>query len=555
MRKRRKGEQTMKKTFKAVLSLALCLCIVLSCTAVCFAAQKKDLTPIIIIPGFGQSETIVYDENGNVLGDISEFTLEALKTNELFKNLTDPKKLSSLIKSTPNLGQYLADVLFDMFKAFRRNADGTAIYKTEVRQFNKPYSEYTDEEREEVDKHINIKGVEEYDGIRYYFTYDTFGSFEESAESFHKFLNDVVLKQTGADKVNIVPVSQGGALFAGYLDLYKEDYKHIKKVVSMAPAYDGSVIVGDVLNDRIKIYDADYLDDTALPLLFGDLFGGKAKGYAVSAVLRTLLSNKQQTEIIKKALRAVVESLALNNTMMWALCPNEDYESAKELLLADDAHASLRAETDRYFKARENLSYNLKTLMANGTVVHSICCYDVGCYLSYLFENGEKNADDLLAPSSSSLGATCADTGKTLGSDYVSPHTYCNDPAHNHISPDNVIDASTSVLPENTWYFKNVSHMALNNRHDVKGFAAELIKNDSITDVHSFPGQSQFVQLPEYTAVNGENGFIYYYDSNGSLAYSEKAKEQESNLNIVMSKLFYQFVNLLVPFIKYMVNN
>lgn len=545
----------MKKPLKAMLSLALCLCIILSCTAVSFAAKKKDLTPIIIIPGFGQSETMVYDEDGSPLGDISEFTLETFKSNEIIKNLTNPKKLSSLIKSTPDFGQYLADVIYDMFKPFRRNADGSAIYKTEVRQYNKPYSDYTDEERREVNSHINIRNVEEYDTVRYYFTYDTFGSFEESAKSLHNFINDVVLKQTGADKVNIVPVSQGGALFAGYLDLYKEDYKHIKKVVSIAPAYDGSIIVGDILNDRIKIYDADYLDDTALPLLFGDLLGGKAKGYAVSAVLRALLSNEQQTDIIKKALRAVVESIAINNAMIWALCPGEDYESAKERLIADDAHAPFRAETDRYFEARENLVDNLYALMANGTVVHNICCYDIGCYLSYLFESGEKNADDLLTPASSGLGTTSADTGKTLGSNYVSPHTYCKNEAHNHISPDNVIDASTSALPENTWYFKNVAHMTLNNRHDVKDFAAELIKNDRITDVHSYPGQSQFVKFPEYKAVDGEDGFTYYYAPDGTFAYAEKQKQPENHFNTVMAKLFYQFVRLLKPFIKYMIVN
>lgn len=545
----------MKKTFKAMLSLALCLCIILSCSAVSFAAAKKDLTPIVIIPGFGQSETMVYDKDGSPLGDISEFTLEAFKTNEIIKNLTNPKKLSSLIKSTPDFSQYLADVLSDIFKAFRRNADGTPIYRTEVRQFNKPYSEYTDEERREVDSHINIKGVEEYDNIRYYFTYDTFGSFAESAESFHRFLNEVVLPQTGADKVNIVPVSQGGALFAGYLDLYKEDYKHIKKVVSIAPAYNGSIIVGDILNDRIKIYNADYLDDTALPLLFGDLLGGKDKGYAISAVLRTLLTNKQQSDLIKKCVRSAVDSLAINNTMMWALCPDEDYQSAKERLISDNSHAALRAETDRYFEARENLVDNLYTLMANGTTVHSLCCYDVGCFLSYLFESGEKNADDLLAPSSSSLGATCADTGKTLGNNYVSPHTNCDDPTHRHISPDNVLDASTSALPENTWYFKNVSHMSLNNRHDVKAFAAELIKNDNIKDVHTFPGQSQFVEFPEYEAVDGDNGFTYYYAPDGSLAYTEKQKQPENHFNTVMAKLFYQFIRLLKPFIKYMIVN
>lgn len=549
-KKKKERGDFMSRKLKSFLSFILCISILLSCSAFAFAAKEPDLTPVVIIPGFGQSETIVYDEDGNVMGDTSEFSLESLKTNKLIKNLTDPKKLSALISKTPDLGKYVAEMLGDMLAAFRKNNDGTPVHKTVVRHFDKPYSQYTAEEKAEVDKHISIDGLDAYNSVRYYFTYDTFGSFYESAESLHKFITEVVLPQTGAKKINIVPVSQGGALFAGYLDLYKEDGKYFKKVVSMVPAFDGSIIVGDIFNDRIKIYDADYLDDTALPLLFGDLFGGKAKGYAVSAVLRALLSNEQQTDLIKKALRSVIECLALNNTMMWTLCPTADYEGAKARLLSDDAHASLRSETDRYIEARANLVGNMQELMENGTVVHSICCYGGGCYLPYLFENGHKNADDLLTPASSSLGATSADTGKTLGKDYVSPHTYCSDPTHNHISDDDVIDASTSALPENTWFFSGVSHMGLNNRNDVKDFAAQLIVNDSIVDVYTYPGQSQFVKLPEYTAVKGENGLTYYYAPDGSFVYAMKEKAQENSFDIAAGKLFYSFVKVLSKFIR-----
>ncbi|MCM1363966.1 MAG: hypothetical protein NC122_02495 [Faecalibacterium sp.] len=519
----------MKKNVRKFLSLLITLLIILSCVTVAFGAQEEKI-PVVLIPGFGQSDTRVYDDNGSYLGDISEFSLKSFETNEILSSLVSPKKLSQLVNAHPNLAEYVYEFMCDLFVAFRHNDDGTPVNTTKVTRFNNPYSKLTAEERAEVDKHISLGSLSEYDDIRYYFTYDTFGSVKEAADDLHTYITDVVLAQTGAEKVNIVPVSQGGALFVEYLDLYKEDYKYINKVIGIVPAYDGATIVGDILTDQVKIYDIDYFHKTALPAVFKTLAGSETTGYLISMALRCVLSADVQQQVFKKALQAAVDCLAKNNSMMWALCPAEFYEQARERLISDESHDTFRSETDRYDLARKNFTSNLAELIDGGTVVHNIASYDVGCYLSVLFDHGNTNADDLLAPSSPGLGATCADTGKTLGKDYVSPLTYCSDPTHNHISPDNVLDASTGFLPENTWYFKGISHMGLNGREDVKNFAAQLILNDDIVDIYTYPGQSQFVELPEYEqVVDEEQGVIKYYNADGEFMYQKNIPQDSSN--------------------------
>lgn len=45
----------------------------------------------------------------------------------------------------------------------------------------------------------------------------------------------------------------------------------------------------------------------------------------------------------------------------------------------------------------------------------------------------------------------------TLGDDYVQ----ARDVGHNCLSEDGIIDASTCMLPENTWFIKNYGHAIL----------------------------------------------------------------------------------------------
>ena len=540
----------MNRKLKIVLSIMLCFSIVFSLSAVAFAAYEDEKLPIILIPGFGQSETRAYDEDGNCLGITSDFALESLTSKEIIKSLTSPAKLRSIAKKNPDMGQYVYDLLCDLFKAFRRNDDGTPVYRTEVIRFDKPYSQLSDEEQAIIDKHVTLDMLSDYDDVRYYFTYDTFGSVEEFAASLHDYVVNVVLPQTGAKKVNIIPISQGGALFVEYLDLYKEDYKYFNKIVSMVPAFDGSVIVGDILTDQVKIYDTDYFYSTALPGVFKDLTGKASTGYAIAAALQCVFKDETMVDILKRAVEAAIDCLARNNSMLWALCPNAFYEEASERLLSDEAHASFKSETDRYFEARMNFRSNIKELQDMGVIFHTIASYGGGLFLSSLFDHGNENADDLLHISSPGIGATSARMGETLGKDYVSPGTYCTDPAsHNHISPDNTVDASTGALAENTWYFKNISHMMLNTREDVKSFAAELIVNDSIVDVYTYPGQKQFVELPEYTKkLSADGKTAYYYDENGKLMYYE-AVTADNSTNDFFAKIFYGFYAKLYSFI------
>ena len=523
----------MKSSAKRIFSLLLAVLLLLSCASAAGAKKAApEKTPIVLIPGFGQSETAVYDKDGTYLGNINSFTLPGLNdVGSILKRVLGPVLASATTKMDIGLTEAVEDLMDDIFKPFALNSDGTPVYDKVVDYYGDAYSNLPPEAQQTVQHHISLHGLEDYNDVRYYFTYDTFGSIKQAGDDLHTYLHDVVLKQTGAKKVILVPVSQGATVLTQYLADYPEDYPLFKKIICMIPAFDGAQILGDIMTDNVTIYDINYDHETVLPeLLEGDL------GYQISLALRFALSEQQLKKVLAAALEKARQNLVVNSTAMWALVPAADYAKVKAQFLGDESHKKLYAECEAYDAARKALPKTLHKLKNGGVSVQIVCCYGTGNTFPFLFGSGNLNSDDLLTPASASLGATFANLGETLGDDYVCKGTHCKNKAHNHLSPDRMIDASTCEFPENTWFFKDVKHREANLRNDLKDFAAQIILNDEIKDIYTYPGYEgkQFLDPKDAvahtidgTGVSGKT-IHYYYDKDWHFLYSEVAEQPET---------------------------
>ncbi len=535
----------MKKMSKQLLCVLLSL-VLLVCAAVpaFAAADKEEKTPILLIPGFGQSETKVYDGD-EYLGMINAFELPGLNVENILRQVLAPAFLSVVTRSDLQLSKAVKGLADDLFKAFKTNPDGTPVYERIVTPNDAAFSNLPPEKQQEVQHHIAIHGLDDYNDVRYYYAYDSFGSIKQVSDGLHRFLTEIVLPQTGAKKVTLVPVSQGGTVLTQFLADYPEDIQYIKKIVAVIPAFDGAQILGDVMTDNVTIYDINYDHETVLPaLLPGDT------GYQVSLALRAALPSRVVEKVLREALEEVRQLLVVNSTMMWALCPAADYAKVKDKYLGDEAHAKVRAECDAYDAARRALPGTLQNLLADGMPIHIVSCYGTGNMMPELFGSGNINSDDLLTPYSSGLGATFANIGETLGDGYTAKGTVCSDPAHNHLSPDGMIDASTCALPENTWFFKGIQHTYMNFREDVKDFAAKLILDD-VKDIYSLAGYSQFNDpLDRIDHKTETEKAVFYYDKNGAFLYSESKQEEVQpspfwkGLAGIVNTLYRSFDNL-----------
>lgn len=101
----------------------------------------------------------------------------------------------------------------------------------------------------------------------------------------------------------------------------------------------------------------------------------------------------------------------------------------------------------------------------------------------------DNDSDGTVDTMYASAGATVALRGETLGDGYKQKV----DCGHNHLSPDGRIDASTCILPENTWFIKGMLHA---NCHDgIMKMYNRLMFSDDNMNVFSDPLYTQFCRM------------------------------------------------------------
>jgi len=227
---------------------------------------------------------------------------------------------------------------------------------------------------------------------------------------------------------------------------------------------------------------------------------------------------------LQKGVKRLVENIMIRSTSMWALCPSGDYEAAAARYLSSPEMAAIKAQTDRYYQAQLHHKDNIRTLQKKGVQVFCVAEYDVSLINVGTHWN-DQNADFIIQLDSTTIGATSANVGETLPADYKQQNTCCSNPAHNHISPDRVIDASTGLLADTTFYFKNQRHDLTQWNDIILKLAMELIAHDDIQDVYSSPAFPQF--------NNGRNvkNVLELLDTAKGVNQRFLTKRQKANLN------------------------
>ena len=490
---------------KKDISIALALVMLLSAMLVPVSAKEADAgtaivsdlsyvadydrdTPVIIVHGMSQNNTYLLNEDGTRMKDdkgdyITGWPLE-IDIMGLLKNALVPLIASVISRSDAGLTEAMRKGAYDGLYAIHKDAEGNYLTPVEVPCYECPMSELPEDLKAEYYEFLRLQGLAEIVGEDniYYFGYDSFGDVIGETEKLHHFIHDVVLPQTGAEQVRLCNISLGGTIGVNYLETYPEDYFLIKRMLFVIPAIDGSDIIGDLLTNNVSVlYDREMLYSKFLPSLLGET----PLAYLLNIVLRIL-----PTDVMQSALgglvEGVVEAGVRSTTIIWALCPTDYYEEARAKWLADDEYALIREKVDYYMNARANFGENLYRLKENGTEVFDIVCYGGGMF-PLCKDWNVTNGDGIVHANSASMGATFANVGETLPDDYVAAGTYCNNPAHDHISPDRTVDPTTGLLPCTTWYFKNQDHEKLPNNDVALQMAFEIMTDDNIEDVYSRP--------------------------------------------------------------------
>lgn len=501
----------MKKRILGIISLIMSIAMLISvCPMNAVAAETRtdcggncEYYPTVIIPGLGQSSVCVTDDNGDFILDDEGNKISAfpayIQIGNIIKRAALPLILSLVTQRNVGLTAALQDVIRDCFGINQADLEAQITTNVKVEKFPYSFAECSEYEMSIINSHIPFNKYHTdlpYDHL-YYFSYNSFGNHIDAAYELYDYIQ-MVKEQTGHDKVNIVPISQGASIASAMFDYKPEIFNDLHKVLFIVPALDGSTIIGDVFNDRITFLDADYLYNGFLE---ESRLVDKNTAKLIEVVAR-IIPDDILVDALSGAVDVLVREIMTRSTSMWALCPSGDYPTAAEKYLSSPEMADIKEQTDKYYRAQLNSRANVQKMLDMGIQVFCVAQYDypvINVGESWNTENG----DYIIQLDSTSLGAYAANCGETLPDDYVQKNTHCDNPDHNHISPDRVVDASAGLLADTTFYFDNQRHDLTQHNDVILKIAFELIAHDDITDVYSDPRFPQFNYGRDVRAIEG----------------------------------------------------
>lgn len=543
---------------KKLLSLLLCVLILVPGTALFASAGKSKKaacggkcsnSPTVVIPGLFQSEVTCYDKDGKVMldskgnerkgpffMDTSEVIEDALKKALLPLSKTLITQNDEKNEFANALGDVLGNALMERVKS---DNNGNFVYDMRATKYETNAANLSDYDREYILKAIPLQKYVEKAGADhlYFFSYSSFDNIERLAKQIVELI-ETAKKESGHEKVNVVPISQGGSLWNAVMEYYPEIAKDIDRVIYIVPAVDGSVLIGDIFANGF-IDDDDALYDYMFPMLMGK---DTWTGYLVNLLIR-IFPKDVLCSVLDIAVDKLIGDYLSNSTCMWGLVPSGHYQAARSKYLMDESKAVIRKQTDRYYQAQLNAKKNILAFRNSGVEFFDVVGYNHALY-PIVDSWKTVNADGIIQLESTSLGAVSAPVGGMLGKGYKQQGNgfgTCSDPKHNHIDSHNMVDASAGLLPDNTFYFYNHDHEHTASCDVIINLAVRLLLDKSFKNVYSYPDE-----YPQFNTSRESKWLISSVDSMRNYDRSKLSPEDAKELDAAIAEVDAVLENTVV---------
>ncbi len=461
-----------------------------------YVPVDEDVLPTIIVPGLFQSETKYY-ENGqvalNMNGEPYEMPFFMDTTAEIVGAAVTEAliPIGKLLVNQEDKDQMaanaVADVLCETLMG-KQKLDETGHFINDIRatEYNASFDQLSDYDQETVLNHFPMEYYIEHAGADklYVFSYASLDNMIDIANRLYDFIQ-FVKEDSGYEKVNIVPISQGGSVANALMEIYNEKDRSlaedINKMVFAVPALNGSTLVGEILEFGL-IDEDNELYCEMLPALLGE---NNVLSYVINIVLR-IMPNADLHTILDVVFDTFISEYAGYSTALWGLCPTENYPGARENYLMAEGMEQIREQTDWYYQSQLNSDANILKAIEDGVQVYDIVDYNKP--LVHIVDSWNIPADGIIQVDSTSMGAYAAGNDVKLPADYVPTHSNCTDPEnHDHKDPNGLIDPCTGLLPETTFYFVDQSHESSASNDVFMKLASAILMDSNFTSVHSYP--------------------------------------------------------------------
>ncbi len=288
---------------------------------------------------------------------------------------------------------------------------------------------------------------ENFEDYLYVFNYNAFSYTSKNVSGLHDFIETIIAEnKVGAKDVVLVPMSMGASVVTAYMDAYPTKAEnHIRRVVSIVGAWDGSDVVADLLA-------REYCDNSA-DLFYNGLIAdlvGEPWGYLINIVLR-LFPKKILRGFIDMALEGIATQMFCATPSLCNLIPVDRYENLEHLISSD----VVKAEADKFQTAKKNLNQTMTNLENEGVTFSFISGYGLpfgAITTDYQMFGFMKNAPLTNSDEIINIDSTAP------GTSFVAPGETFADTTGRVLSPDGSIDISTTIRRDSSWFFYGQKH-------------------------------------------------------------------------------------------------
>lgn len=342
---------------------------------------------------------------------------------------------------------------------------------------------------------------EDYEKYLYVFNYSAFSYTSKNVKEMKDFIDTILAsdnaKELGATDVVLVPMSMGASVVTAYMSAYPTVAEnHIRRVVSIVGAWDGSDVVADLLTQTYADNSADLFYNGIIAGLLGEPWG-----YAINLALR-IFPKQTLRDFVDTALGAIATELFCSTPSLCNLIPIDKYDGIKGLIKSD----VVKKEADDFQAAKKKLDQTMTNLEKEGVTFSFISGYGLpfGAITSdysafgFMKSAAATNSDEIINIDSTAPG--------TL---FVAAGTKFTDTKGRELSPDGEIDISTTLRKDSTWFFYKQKHELEYNNVAI-ALAIELATGNVKTVADCDNLEEDGYYFPQFNGARNTRNYIRY---------------------------------------------
>ncbi len=293
---------------------------------------------------------------------------------------------------------------------------------------------------------------------RFVFQYDWRMDPYKTADILHAYIEDV-LAVTGETQVNLVGRCLGACITAAYMEKYDAQYVTdylvycgaLYGATQCSKAFCGEIFLESGGIERY-VYDLKLFADETMTDLLQSFVTLMRKTYGLDVACWAI--NNVYRQIYLNVVPPILVDTYASFPGYWSMVADRDYEKAKQTAF----YGADREKYRNFFRIIDDYHYNVQVrtpelfekYRAKGIGVANIVKY--GSQTIPVTRQSDMMSDGLCSVEDASFGAVTATINGTLKKSYLKTADM------RFVSPDRQIDASACLLPERTWFIKNLPH-------------------------------------------------------------------------------------------------